>query len=150
MIKSPRTRGAGLANASIRRTGQVNSFKWIIANLRPSGAPDRKPDALNQTVPTACLIVLLGTASAASAVEALNLADRNNLDGSPGTIEGELSIDSLASSSPLVRPMPASRSLASIENDHIRGVLVECGGNKSEAARRLGITRRTLQRRLKG
>jgi two-component system response regulator RegA len=91
----------------------------------------------------------MGTASAASVVEALNLADHNNLDGSPETIEGELSIDLSASSSPWDRSSVVSRSLASIEIDHIQRVLAECGGNKSEAARRLRITRRTLQRRLK-
>jgi ActR/RegA family two-component response regulator len=39
-------------------------------------------------------------------------------------------------------------SLARVEDEHIRHVLAACGGNKSEAARRLGITRRTLQRKV--
>jgi|HubBroStandDraft_5_1064220.scaffolds.fasta_scaffold147285_2 two-component system response regulator RegA len=140
-----------MANASARSPGPVNSFKWIIARLRTAGVPGPTPGAreLKQASPTTCLIVLLGSASAASVVEALNLADHNNLDGSPETIEGELSIDLSAPSSPWDRSGAVSRSLASIENDHIQRVLAECGGNKSEAARRLRITRRTLQRRLK-
>lgn len=143
--------GATMANASIRSPGSVKSFKWTIAHLRASGVPDRHPCAtqLNQTAPTACLIVFIGTESAASVVEALNLATRDNVDASPGTIEGELSIDLLASTATSVQPAAASRSLASIASDHIQRVLLECGGNKSEAARRLRITRRTLQRRLK-
>jgi two-component system response regulator HydG len=40
-------------------------------------------------------------------------------------------------------------SLAEIEKQTILQVLDECGGNKSEAARRLGITRRTLKLKLK-
>lgn len=39
-------------------------------------------------------------------------------------------------------------SLARIEWEHIQRVLAECNGNISEAARRLGLHRRTLQRKL--
>jgi len=38
---------------------------------------------------------------------------------------------------------PGSRS-------HIETVLAECGGDRSEAARRLGVSRTTLWRKLKG
>src|SRR5439155_22139806 len=39
-------------------------------------------------------------------------------------------------------------TLAEAEFDHITRVLGECNGNISEAARRLGIHRRSLQRKL--
>lgn len=42
-----------------------------------------------------------------------------------------------------------SPSLALIEWEHIQRVLVDCAGNVSEAARRLKISRRTLQLRLR-
>jgi len=42
-----------------------------------------------------------------------------------------------------------SRTLASVERRHIEGMLAECDGSLSEAARRLGLHRRTLQRMLK-
>ncbi|MDP3513780.1 MAG: helix-turn-helix domain-containing protein, partial [Sulfuritalea sp.] len=38
-------------------------------------------------------------------------------------------------------------SLAVIERRHILGVLETCRGNKSEAARRLGVSRKTLERK---
>jgi DNA-binding NtrC family response regulator len=38
-------------------------------------------------------------------------------------------------------------SLAAIERSHILGVLETCKGNKSEAARRLGVSRKTLERK---
>jgi DNA-binding NtrC family response regulator len=38
-------------------------------------------------------------------------------------------------------------SLAAIERRHILGVLESCKGNKSEAARRLGVSRKTLERK---
>ncbi len=44
-------------------------------------------------------------------------------------------------------PLPAE-SLEDVERAHILGVLQACGGNISEAARRLGLYRRTLQRKL--
>jgi two-component system response regulator RegA len=43
---------------------------------------------------------------------------------------------------------PAGMSLARVQWDHIRAVLTEVGGNVSEAARVLGIHRRSLQRKL--
>jgi DNA-binding NtrC family response regulator len=41
------------------------------------------------------------------------------------------------------------RSLAEVEAEHIRNVLAHCGGNKSQAARTLGIDRKTLREKLK-
>lgn len=39
-------------------------------------------------------------------------------------------------------------SLARVEWEHIQRVLTDCDGNISEAARRLGLHRRSLQRKL--
>jgi two-component system response regulator RegA len=44
---------------------------------------------------------------------------------------------------------PVAPSLARAEWEHIHRVLADCGGNISEAARRLGIHRRSLQRKLR-
>ncbi len=44
---------------------------------------------------------------------------------------------------------PAHWSLAKVEQHHISAVLESAGGNKSEAARRLGISRKTLERKLR-
>jgi ActR/RegA family two-component response regulator len=35
-----------------------------------------------------------------------------------------------------------------VEKSHILEVLNTCGGNKSEAARRLGVSRKTVERKL--
>jgi two-component system response regulator RegA len=43
---------------------------------------------------------------------------------------------------------PVSLSLARVQWDHIRSVLTDVGGNVSEAARVLGLHRRSLQRKL--
>jgi len=43
---------------------------------------------------------------------------------------------------------PETPSLDRVEWEHIQRVLMDCGGNVSQAARHLGIDRRTLQRKL--
>jgi DNA-binding NtrC family response regulator len=53
---------------------------------------------------------------------------------------------------PITNPMPAGRSLAAeieeIERQRIRQALAQAGGNQSHAAELLGMSRRTLLRRL--
>jgi two-component system response regulator HydG len=44
---------------------------------------------------------------------------------------------------------PANRPLGEIEKEAILATLEDCGGNKSETARRLGINRKTLHKKLK-
>jgi len=48
----------------------------------------------------------------------------------------------------VMRSRGPSPTLARAEFEHITRVLQECNGNISEAARRLGIHRRSLQRKL--
>lgn len=48
-----------------------------------------------------------------------------------------------------VRPRLASRSLSELEGEHIRAVLLEVEGNKAQAARILGIDRKTLYGKIK-
>jgi Nif-specific regulatory protein len=45
---------------------------------------------------------------------------------------------------------PAGTPLCEVELDHLRRTLAACGGNRSEAAKRLGIGRNTLARKLRG
>jgi len=44
---------------------------------------------------------------------------------------------------------PVSWTLAEVEKQHMLRVLEHAGGNRSEAARRLGVSRKTLERKLK-
>lgn len=46
------------------------------------------------------------------------------------------------------RPAPHDLSLKTIEREHIRRMLVEMGGNTRGAARVLGVSRSTLDRKL--
>ena len=62
----------------------------------------------------------------------------------PERAAGGLSPDAAQPSNPALPPP----SLARTEWEHIQRVLADCSGNISEAARRLGLHRRSLQRKL--
>jgi len=60
--------------------------------------------------------------------------------------------ESVPDAPPAGAPAPAgagAASLEAVERETILRTLAACGGNKSEAARRLGITRRTLHQKLR-
>jgi two-component system response regulator RegA len=93
------------------------------------------------------IVVLTGFASVATAVEAIKLGATHYLakPADADEIVAAFSRDSGNAAVPVeTKPLPLSR----LEWEHIQKVLTECGGNISETARRLGMHRRTLQRKL--
>jgi two-component system NtrC family response regulator len=67
-----------------------------------------------------------------------------------GLITAEhLSLSRERPSSPLHPAATATTDLKTVERDIIAGVLTECGGNKSMAAARLGLSRTQLYVRLR-
>ena len=97
--------------------------------------------------PETRIVVLTGYGSVATAVEAVRRgavqyltkpADADEILAAFDRGDGDAAIPS-----PL-QPMTLDR----VEWEHINRVLVDCGGNVSEAARLLGLHRRTLQRKL--
>ena len=97
--------------------------------------------------PVVRIIVLTGYASIATAVEAIKLGAVQYLT-KPADAEDILTVVQRETGAPDValrnKPLP----LARLEWEHIQKTLAECGGNISDAARRLGMHRRTLQRKL--
>jgi two-component system response regulator RegA len=96
------------------------------------------------------VVVLTGYGSIASAVEAMRLGAHNYVS-KPADAD-----DVLAAVTGEARAMPGAAdqaapppTLARAEWEHIQRILADTGGNVSETARRLGITRRTLQLKLK-
>jgi len=96
------------------------------------------------------VVVLTGYGSIASAVEAMRLGAHNYVS-KPADAD-----DVLAAVTGEARAMPTASgtaapppTLARAEWEHIQRILSDTGGNVSETARRLGITRRTLQLKLK-
>lgn len=93
------------------------------------------------------ILVLTGYASIATAVEAVKRGAVQYLTKPADADEVVAALDAAAGDPPAevpARPM----SLDRLEWEHIQRVLEDAGGNVSEAARRLGIHRRTLQRKL--
>ncbi len=94
------------------------------------------------------VVVLTGYGSIATAVDAMRLGATNYL---PKPADTDEIIAAFRSERPALEPTPPgfqAPSLARAEWEHIHRVLSDCGGNISEAARRLGIHRRSLQRKL--
>lgn len=95
------------------------------------------------------IVVLTGYGSIATAVDAMKL-------GAAHYLTKPADADDLVATFARLGDVPdptsgaeiAAPSLARAEWEHIHRVLADCDGNISEAARRLGLHRRSLQRKL--
>jgi DNA-binding NtrC family response regulator len=67
----------------------------------------------------------------------------------PEDLPPEITGGAIPPSSAVPIPLPATRTLEEIERDAIRAALMETGGNKTKAAKILGIGLRTLHRKVK-
>jgi len=95
------------------------------------------------------IVMLTGFGSIATAVEAMRHGAHNYVSKPADTDDILRAFDKgePETSTPPLTDYHAP-SLARAEWEHIHRVLDDCGGNISEAARRLGIHRRSLQRKL--
>ena len=94
------------------------------------------------------IVVLTGFASIATAVEAIKLGATNYLTKPADTDDIERAFDDAPPAVEGAMPAAAPTSLKTLEWEHIHQTLVETEFNLSEAARRLGLHRRTLVRKL--
>jgi two-component system response regulator RegA len=104
---------------------------------------------LNERIPNIRVLILTGYGSIATAVDAMRLGAVDYLS-KPADADQILAA-LLGGAKPVHEPAPPDNrvpSLDRVEWEHMQRVLHDCGGNISEAARRLGIERRTLQRKL--
>jgi two-component system response regulator RegA len=99
--------------------------------------------------PTLKVVILTGFGSIATAVEAMRLGAVNFVS-KPADADDVLNAFEVdrPPSPPEPRGEVEAPTLARAEWEHIQRILADCGGNVSEAARRLGIHRRSLQRKL--
>ncbi len=108
--------------------------------------------ALREIDPATKIVVLTGYGSIATAIDAVRLGATYYLS-KPADADDIIGAFARGEAPPLEPPPPDSGdyrapSLARAEWEHINRVLSDAGGNISEAARRLGIHRRSLQRKL--
>lgn len=124
------------------------SPSYAIVDLKlvgPSGLDCVK--ALHANDPSTRIVVLTGFASIVTAVEAIKLGACHYLPKPANTDDIEKAFDQTDGNSDV--PVEGQRtSLKNLEWERIHETLVETDFNISEAARRLGMHRRTLARKL--
>jgi two-component system, response regulator RegA len=127
-----------------------DSPEWAVVDLKMPGKSGlevvRDLVAIDSTTR---VVVLTGYGSIATAIDAVRLGAVNYLQ-KPADADDIIAAFSRAEQPPLSGSDHEYQapSLARAEWEHIQRVLADCGGNISEAARRLDIHRRTLQRKL--
>jgi len=139
-------RAAAEAEAAIA-LAEADSPEFAVLDLRMPG--ESGLDLLRRLMaidPTTKVLMLTGYGSIATAMEAVRLGAVNYLT-KPADVD-----DILAAFNPdgpvgETSPGLETPSLARVEWEHIQRVLNDCEGNLSEAARRLGMHRRSLQRK---
>lgn len=103
--------------------------------------------ALHAWDPDTIIVVLTGYASIATAVEAIKLGARHYLAKPSNTDDIEAAFQR-AGGDTEVELTDRKTSIKTLEWEHIHETLADTGFNISEAARRLGLHRRTLARKL--
>ncbi len=123
-----------------------------VLDLRMPGKPGLALlQELKRIRPETKFLILSGFGSIATAIDAIRLGATNFL---PKPADADDILNAFARGDSKVEmpeveedaPVP---TLAQAEWEHIHRILADCGGNISEAARRLGIHRRSLQRKLR-
>lgn len=103
--------------------------------------------ALKSEQPTIRIVVLTGYGSIATAVEAIKAGATHYLT-KPAEADAVLAAFDRTEVDTTAEPEAETKPLEQVEWEHLQRVLTEAGGNISEAARRLGMHRRSLQRKL--
>ena len=139
-------RTAGSAEEALREA-QKDSPEMAVLDLRMPGVNGLELlKELRKHDPSTRILMLTGYGAIATAVQAVR-------EGAVGYLPKPADADEIlaalngADTTKRVLGMETP-SLARAEWEHIQRVLADCGGNISEAARRLGIHRRSLQRKL--
>ena len=127
----------------------LHTPQYAVVDLKISGHASGLAcvQLLHQHSPTMLIVVLTGFASIATAVEAVKLGACQYLAKPSNTDDIEAAFGHVAG---VAAPELTARatSIKTLEWERIHEVLVETDFNISEAARRLGMHRRTLARKL--
>ncbi len=140
------------ALAHVAATARAGGIARAVIDLRMPGRSGLDlVRELRARSPRTEIVVLTGYASVPTAVEAVRAGAVNYL-AKPAHADAILDAFSPVAASENEAAAATAEvdtpSLASIEWEHIHRVLEDVDGNVSEAARRLGLHRRTLQRKL--
>lgn len=128
----------------------TESPEFAVVDLRMAGMNGLDVvQGLAEIDETTNIVVLTGYGSIATALEAVRRGATHYLT-KPADTDDLIAAFGRRELAPNEAPEVADEapSLARVEWEHINRVLADCGGNISQAARTLGIHRRSLQRKL--
>jgi two-component system, response regulator RegA len=136
------TLAAGPAEA--RDAAQTQVFEHALVDVRmPGGSGIDLVAALRVIDDGTRIVVLTGYGTIANAVEAMRAGAADYLTKPVDAVSCERALRGLPPGKEEDLP-----SLERVEYEYIHRVLADCGGNVSEAARRLHMHRRSLQRKI--
>ena len=152
LVRAFRDRGLEVTSAGDYEeaiaAAQADTPEWALVDLRlPTRSGLDVVRSLKELDATTIIVVLTGYGSIATAVESIKLGAATYLT-KPVDADQILATFNGKVSSGAGQATYAVPSLARVEWEHIQRVLADCGGNLSQAARLLGIHRRSLQRKL--
>jgi len=139
---------AGDVDSAIARAKQLKPARAIVDLRMPGKSGLDLISALIEIDEEIQILVLTGYGSIATAVEAVRRGAIDYLNKPVDTEQILAVFDREHATASATDVTEAKPSLARVEWEHIQRVLSDCGGNISEAARQLGIHRRSLQRKL--
>jgi two-component system response regulator RegA len=133
---------------------ELESTEYAVVDLRMPGKSGLElVRELHRIDPATKIVVLTGYGSIATALEAVRLGATHYLT-KPADVDeviaafGRSDAPTHLEAAPPQSEAPQTPSLARVEWEHIQRVLTDCGGNITKASERLGIHRRSLQRKL--
>ncbi len=132
------------------QVAREDSPEFAVVDLKMPGRSGLElVTALKEIDSATKVVVLTGYGSIATAIDSIRLGATYYLP-KPADADDIVAAFARAEAPPLEPDPPEYKppSLARAEWEHINRVLSDCGGNISEAARRLAIHRRSLQRKL--
>lgn len=135
--------------ATVARLLQEHRPGYAVVDLKLGGSASGLTcvQMLHQHDAGMLIVVLTGYASISTAVEAIKLGACQYLAKPSNTDDIEAAFGHVAGTAEVELPK-RSTSIKTLEWERIHEVLAETGFNISEAARRLGMHRRTLARKL--
>ncbi len=140
-------RAANLAEVQARLAEHRPGFAVVDLKLSGGDSGLACVQALHAHDEAMVIVVLTGYASIATAVEAIKLGARHYLAKPANTDDIEAAFDK-AEGDAEVELTERTTSIKTLEWERIHETLAETGFNISETARRLGMHRRTLARKL--
>lgn len=133
----------------VRQVLETGNPEYAVVDLKLAGGDSGLAcvQLLHEIDEEMVIVVLTGYASIATAVEAIKLGARHYL-AKPANTDDILAAFAKAAGDPDVDLTGRQTSIKTLEWERIHEVLAETGFNISETARRLGMHRRTLARKL--